>query len=210
MPESRPFGRREPPHNYPTAPDLYADPRNFMYPLDKPTRAKLARRYFDELRNRNKYTEQERLFIDSRIDEALKRFGVTPDEARAKVYPGTDRRRPPTRLSKDEIKKLDLDGLLQRFLGAARLERAKSIPDNLVALSSGNDVISGNVKQYSVQIDLKNRVITHDCDDWKKHMKSRLMCKHLGRVFLAIGKAEATAVLRRILSEKDRWTFNAP
>jgi hypothetical protein len=38
-----------------------------MYPLDKPTRAKLARRYFDELRNRNKYTEQERLFIDSRI-----------------------------------------------------------------------------------------------------------------------------------------------
>jgi hypothetical protein len=39
-----------------------------MYPLDKPTRAKLARRYFDELRNRNKYTEQERLFIDSRID----------------------------------------------------------------------------------------------------------------------------------------------
>ena len=66
------------------------------------------------------------------------------------------------------------------------------------------------VKQYSVQIDLKNRVITHDCDDWKKHMKSRLMCKHLGRVFLAIGKVEATAVLRRILSEKDRWTFNAP
>jgi hypothetical protein len=210
MHESRPFGRREPSHNYPTDPDLYADPRNFMYPLDKPTRAKLARRYFDELRNRNKYTDQERLFIDSRIDEALKRFGVTPDEARAKVYPGTDRRRPPTRLSKEEIKKLDLDGLLQRFLGAARLERAKSIPDNLVALSSGNDVISGNVKQYSVQIDLKNRVITHDCDDWKKHMKSRLICKHLGRVFLAIGKLEATAVLRRILSEKDRWTFNAP
>ena len=67
MPESRPCGRREPPHNSPTDPDLYADPRNFMYPLDKPTRAKLARRYFDELRNRNKYTEQERLFIDSRI-----------------------------------------------------------------------------------------------------------------------------------------------
>jgi hypothetical protein len=77
-------------------------------------------------------------------------------------------------------------------------------------LSSGNDVISGNVKQYPVQIDLKNRVITHDCDDWKKHMKSRLMCKHLGRVFPAIGKVEATAVLRRILSEKDQWTFNAP
>jgi len=144
------------------------------------------------------------------IDEALKRFGVTPDEARAKVYPGTDRHRPPARLSRDEIKKLGLNELLRHFLGTARFERAKLIPNNLVALSSSNDVISGNVKQYLVRIDLRNRVITHDCDDWKKNMKSRLMCKHLGRAFLTIGRAEATAVLRRILSEKDQWTFNAP
>jgi len=210
MPEKKSFGRREPPQNYPTDPEQYADPQNYMYPLDKPIRAKLARRYFDEPRNRSKYTEDERLFIDSRIDEALKRFGTGAEEVLAS-RPRTDRRKLPKRISRNEPGKPDLEALLQRFLGNARLARAKSIPDNLVSLSGlGRGLISGNVKQYLVRIDLKNRVITHDCDDWKKNMRSKLMCKHLGKAFLAIGKSKAVAILREILSEIDDWTFNAP
>jgi hypothetical protein len=210
MPERKPFGRREPPPNYPTDPEQYADPQNYMYPLDKPIRAKLARRYFDESRNRSKYTEEERLFIDSRIDGALKRFGITADEPLVS-HPRPDRRNPPKRTSRNEVGKLDLEALLQRFLGSARLERAKSIPDNLVSLSGlERELISGNVKQYSVKIDLKSRVITHDCDDWKKNMRSKLMCKHLGKAFLAIGNKRAATILRQILSEIDDWTFNAP
>jgi hypothetical protein len=210
VPERKSFGRHEPPQNYPTDPQQYADPQNYMYPLDKPIRAKLARRYFDEARNRDKYTEEERLFIDSRIDEALKRFGIMADEA-LPSRPRNDRRKSPKRISRNEPGKLDLELLLQRFLGSARLERAKSIPDNLVSLSGlERDLISGNVKQYLVRIDLKNRVITHDCDDWKRNMRSRLMCKHLGKAFLSIGNARATTILRQILSEIDDWTFNAP
>ena len=210
MPDRKPFGRNEPPRNNPTGPEQYADPQNFMYPLDKPIRAKLARRYFDEPRNRAKYTEEEILFIDARIDEALKRFGTTADEALA-PRPRTDRRKPLKRASTDELGELDLEELLQRFLGNARLERAKSIPDNLVSLSGLEDnAISGTVKQYMVKIDLENRVITHDCDDWKKNVRSKLMCKHLGKAFLVIGDRRATTILRQILSETDDWTFNAP
>lgn len=210
MPERKPFGRREPPPNYPTDPEQYADPQNYMYPVDEPIRAKLARRYFDESRNRSKYTEEERLFIDTRIDGALKRFGITADEA-LPSRSRTDRRKPLKRVSRDELGKLDLEALLQRFLGSARLERARSIPDNLVSLSGlERDLISGNVKQYSIKIDLKSRAITHDCDDWKKNMRSKLMCKHLGKAFLAIGNKRAATILRQILSEIDDWTFNAP
>ena len=210
MPDKKSFGRLVPPTNYPTDPQLYADPENYMYPLDKPIRAKLARRYFDEPRNRSKYTEDERLFIDSRIDEALKQFGTESGEVPASRR-GTSRRRLPKQISRNELRKLDLEALLQRFLGNARLERAKSIPDNLVSLSGlEHDLISGNVKRYLVRIDLKNRTITHDCDDWKKNMRSKLMCKHLGKAFLAIGNRRATAILRDILSEIDDWTFNAP
>jgi hypothetical protein len=209
MPDRKPFGRNEPPRNYPTGPEQYADPQNFMYPLDKPIRAKLARRYFDEPHNRGKYTEEEILFIDSRIDEALKRFGIVADEAAA-PRPRIDRRKRLKRPSIDELNELDLEGLLQRFLGNTRLERARSIPDNLVSLSGLEDtLISGNVKQYKVKIDLKNRVMTHDCDDWKKNMRSKLMCKHLGKAFLVMGNTRATTILRRILSEIDDWTFNA-
>jgi len=210
MPERKPFGRRERPPNYPTDPEQYADPQNFMYPLDKPVRARLARRYFDEPRNRGKYTEDERLFIDSRIDEALKRFGVSTDQVRAPPRRPSGRRSP-TQVSKNEIDKLRLDELLHRFLGTARLERAKSIPDELVSLSSlSDDSVSGNVKQYLIQIDLGNKTITHDCDDWRRSMKSKLMCKHLGKAFLVIGDPKASAILRRILSEIDDWTFRAP
>jgi hypothetical protein len=210
MPDKKSFGRLTAPPNYPSDPELYADPTNHMYPLDKPNRAKLARRYFDEARNRSKYTEDERLFIDSRIDEALRRFGTGTDEpsaSRRRTY----RRKMPKRVSTDELSKLDLETLLQRFLGSARLERAKSIPDNLVSLSGLEDaLISGRVKQYQVTIDLKNRVITHDCDDWKKNMRSKLMCKHLGKAFLTIGNRTATEILRQILHEIDDWAFNAP
>ncbi len=211
MPDKKPFGRREPPPNYPRDPDMYADPRNYMYPLDRPIRAKLARRYFDEPRNRIKYTEEERLFIDSRIDEALKRFGIPPNEAGTSLPQRTAKRRVPGAPSKEKIEKLDLDQLLKYFLSTARLERAKSIADNLVSLSSqGREVISGRVKQYSVHMDLKNKVIMHDCDDWKRNMKSKLMCKHLGKAFLSIQYSEAIAVLRQILSHRDDWTFKAP
>ncbi len=66
------------------------------------------------------------------------------------------------------------------------------------------------MKRYLVRIDLKNRVITHDCVDWKKNMRSKPMCKDLGKAFLAIDNRKAIAVLREILSEIDDWTFNAP
>jgi len=211
MPERKPFGRREPPPNYPQDLDQYADPQNYMYPLDRPIRAKLARRYFDEPRNRTKYTEEERLYIDSRIDEALKRFAITAYETRAPSSARKRRRKPPAESSRKEIENLGLEELLQRFLGAARLERAKAIPDNMVSLSSlGRDVVSGKVKQYSVQIDIKNKTITHDCEDWKKNMRSKLMCKHLGKALLVLDNAKSVAILRQILLEKDDWTFNAP
>ncbi len=211
MPEKKPFGRQEPPRSYPADPELYADPQNWMYPLDKPIRAKLARRYFDEPRNRSKYTEQERLFIDSRIDEALKRFGIDSNTIQADHPVSIMKRRSPPRISVDDAARSSLEKLLQRFLGAARLERAKSIPDSLVSLSGQDgDMIYGNVKQYLVTIDIKRRIIAHDCDDWKKNMRSKLMCKHLGKVFLTLKNREATALLRQILHEKDQWTFGAP
>jgi hypothetical protein len=46
----------------------------------------------------------------------------------------TYNRRP--RLSAAELDKLGLDDLLKNSLGAARFERAKTIPDDLVSLSS--------------------------------------------------------------------------
>ncbi len=68
-PTKRPYGRPAPPPGYPKDTELYADPENLLYPVNTPVRARLARRYFDDEKNRSKYTEEERQYIDAKIND---------------------------------------------------------------------------------------------------------------------------------------------
>src|SRR2546425_11103189 len=65
-----------PPQGYPKDPEKYGDPANWKYPVHTPFHARAARRYFNEPRNRAKYTPEEQAYIDKKINEALERFGV--------------------------------------------------------------------------------------------------------------------------------------
>src|SRR5204862_8110013 len=69
-------GRLGPPQGYPKDPDRYADPANWKYPVHTPFHARAARRYFNEPRNRLKYTPEEQAYIDKNINESLERFRV--------------------------------------------------------------------------------------------------------------------------------------
>src|SRR5437870_11633401 len=69
-------GRLGPPQGYPKDPDKYADPANWKYPVHTQFHARGARRYFNELRNRAKYTPEEQAYIDKNMNEALDRSGV--------------------------------------------------------------------------------------------------------------------------------------
>jgi hypothetical protein len=203
-PARKPFGRNGPPKGYPKDQSLYADPENWRYPLHTSWNAKAARRYFDELSNRAKYTEDERAYIDWRIDDALKRF-------EQETKPGVTGRPPPRPPSRKKVGELSLKELLRLFLGGARLKRAEEIDNSLVLISeSGPHQISGKIKEYLVQIDLENHRILHDCQDWRKNMQSKNMCKHLGKFLLILDQNTATDLLRDILRNPDEWTFTAP
>lgn len=202
-PDKKPFGREGPPKGYPKDEAVYADSENWRYPLHTPWHAKAARRYFDDSSNRAKYTRDEQAYIDWRINQALEKF--------AKSGPSTSVRRPPPKVPSRKADELTLEQLLRLFLGAARLQRAKEIDDVLVTVSdSASDHILGKVKQYVVEIDLKNRTVLHDCQDWRKNMASKNMCKHLGKFLLALDEKRATNILREVLVNKDKWTFAAP
>src|SRR5256884_5472154 len=69
-------GRLGPPQGYPKDPEKYGDPANWKYPVHTTFHARAARRYFNEPRNRAKYTPEEQAYIDKKINEALERFGV--------------------------------------------------------------------------------------------------------------------------------------
>lgn len=202
-PDKKPFGREGPPKGYPKDQAVYADPENWRYPLHTPSHAKAARRYFDDSSNRAKYTRDEQAYIDWRINQALEKF--------AKSGPSTSVRRPPPKVPSRKAEELTLEQLLRLFLGAARLQRAKEIDDVLVTISdSTSDHILAKVKEYVVEINFKNRTVLHDCQDWRKNVASKNMCKHLGKFLLTLDEKRTTNFLREVLVNKDKWTFTAP
>ena len=151
----------------------------------------------------SKYTEEERVYIDGRIDEALKSFEKQTRTSARRPTP-----KPPARKKIDE---LTLEDLLHLFAGAARLKRALEMDDSLISISeTPTDEISGKVKDYLVRIDLKNHTILHDCEDWRKNMDSKNMCKHLGKFMLSLDEGRATKLLRDVLENKEQWKFTAP
>jgi hypothetical protein len=204
-PEKKSFGRSGPPRGYPKDPSVYADPENWRYPLHTSWHAKAARRYFDDSSNRAKYSGEEQEYIDSRINQAVQKFGTKTEST-------TSHKRPsPIAPKRTKLEELSLEQLLRLFIGGPRLQRAREIDDSLVSLPLiSEDGLTGTVKEYTVRVDMKNRTITHDCQDWRKNMDSKNMCKHLGKFFLSLDERRATDILRQVLKEKEQWSFNAP
>ena len=203
-PEKKPFGRDGPPRGYPKDQSLYADPENWRYPLHTSWHASAARRYFDEPANRNRYSKEEQDYIDWRISQALKK----PKAGSGAPKPA---RRSPATAPHQEIDALSLEDLLRIFLRAPRLERARQMDDSLVSITNEtSDVVEATVKKYMVRIDIPNRTIVHDCQDWRNNMAAKNMCKHLGRLLLTLDEGKAANILRQVLREKGSWSFISP
>jgi len=207
-PARRRDGRQGPLERYPKDPDKYADPANWKYPVHTPFHARAARRYFNELRNRAKYSEAEQAYVDKKINDALTHFGVPVALDPSGREPEAATIQADIPLNKD-IERLTLDELLLAFLGENRLASARVIPSDQVQVDKeSKSLISGSVKAYSVVMDLARERIEHDCVDFRTNRaKGKLLCKHLGAFLLRVDAKAATELLRRLLKERDRWTF---
>ena len=111
-------------------------------------------------------------------------------------------------LNKD-IDAMTREELLGVLLGTNRLASAQGIAPALVSVDKATaTLLSGTVKAYSVRIDTQERRIEHDCVDFRTNRaKARLLCKHLGTFLLHIDRGQAQRLLRRLLRERDTWTF---
>jgi len=207
-PARRRDGRPGPPEGYPKDPDKYADPANWKYPVHTPFHARAARRYFNKPENRAKYAEAEQAYVDRKINEALTHFGVPVALGPSGDEPEAATIQADIPLNKD-IDAMTLDELLPAFLGENRLASARAIPSDQVRVDKeSKTLMSGSVKAYSVVIDLAQERVEHDCVDFRTNRaKGRLLCKHLGAFLLRVEPRGATALLRRLLRERDRWAF---
>ena len=97
---------------------------------------------------------------------------------------------------------------LTRFMDSRRLGRAEKISDSdLTVTESGDESIKARLRDYYIEVDMENQVIKHDCDDWRKGMRRKRMCKHLGKLFLSLPPGQAKRVLERIWKDVDGWGF---
>ncbi len=201
-------GRLGPPEGYPKAPEKYADPANWKYPVHTPFHARAARRYFNKEGNRAKYSPEEQAYIDRRINEALEKFGVAIQVKGGEITEEAGTIQADVPFNKD-IDKLTLDELLLVLLGTNRLASAKGIDPSRVSVDKETEtLLAGTVKAYAVRIDTQEKRIEHDCVDFRTNRaRARLFCKHLGAFCLAIDRVKAVRLLRGLLRERDHWTF---
>ncbi|ABL77548.1 protein of unknown function DUF72 [Thermofilum pendens Hrk 5] len=101
----------------------------------------------------------------------------------------------------------DLDKALRLLAGERRFERATGISDSEVKYTLQGGVLRGTVKQYFVGVDPGGRRIVHDCEDWRKSLETKRLCKHIVKLFQVLPREYSLNVLRDFAENMDEWTF---
>ena len=97
---------------------------------------------------------------------------------------------------------------LLHFTDAGRINRGEKIKNSeLVILLSSEDHLMGEVRDYYIDVDLGQKVIKHNCDDWRKGRGNKRFCKHLVKFFSGLPPGQATRVLSLIWDNIDGWSF---
>ena len=101
-----------------------------------------------------------------------------------------------------------VDGLLQRLTTKSRLDRGRRISDDELSIDEVTDErITATIRDYVIDIDLKERMIIHDCEDWRKGLGIKRICKHLCKLFLSLPANQSIPIIRSIIEEKNKWRF---
>lgn len=93
------------------------------------------------------------------------------------------------------------------FVDKKRFERAEEEKSSVEILEMNENKIKGKVKEYDFEIRIDEKKIIHNCEDWKKRVNSKQFCKHIASVFLYMPEETSKMVLRRVITELDRWVF---
>jgi hypothetical protein len=102
----------------------------------------------------------------------------------------------------------DLEKLLLTFTDSKRLSRAKEIRDDELKIRTQTpNMIEANLRDYSILIDVRGKRIQHDCEDWRKGVASKRICKHINKLILSIDRNIALKLLDNLKQNKNEWKF---
>ncbi|MBM3291828.1 DUF72 domain-containing protein [Candidatus Bathyarchaeota archaeon] len=103
---------------------------------------------------------------------------------------------------------LSISDRIMRFTDSSRLARAEAIEDELKIIQSSNKQIKAEIKDYFIDIDIENKSIRHNCDDWQKGILQKRMCKHVNLLFLKLQPALSKKILDKMWEDREDWKFS--
>lgn len=109
------------------------------------------------------------------------------------------------------IQKADFGELLRKFVSSSRLSRAVGLDDKALKIRRVTtcpvriEAIVHGTKDYTIVLDEEQRMITHNCPDWRRVSVIRRFCKHVAKLFMMLDKKEAIDLLNSIQDEA--WRF---
>jgi len=87
--------------------------------------------------------------------------------------------------------------LVKFFTDAGRIRRAENISDEDVSFDIlSESLVKGKVKDYIVIVDLKNKIIIHNCPDFSRVSVNKQFCKHLVKFFSLMRRKLSVKILR--------------
>jgi len=102
-----------------------------------------------------------------------------------------------------------VETLVSAFLEGGRFERARELVDKVVIEEFGKEIIRARVKEYIIIINMPEKKLKHDCDDWTKRIGQKQFCKHVAAFFLALDKQESLRILTEICKSINSWVFES-
>jgi uncharacterized protein YecE (DUF72 family) len=100
------------------------------------------------------------------------------------------------------------ESLLRQFADEGRILRGRVIRDNeLKDITFKEQKLLGKIRKYSILIDLKEKLIQHDCDDWQRIKNRKKFCKHIIKLLLRISKKESLKILKTVKENLNQWKF---
>jgi uncharacterized protein YecE (DUF72 family) len=99
---------------------------------------------------------------------------------------------------------------LVRFTSTSRLSRAEEMSDGdlVINLNAGGRV-HAEIRGYIIDIDSDAKLLRHDCDDWRKGIDQKRICKHIAKLFLALPPGQAKLLLGDMWENREAWRFES-
>jgi len=97
---------------------------------------------------------------------------------------------------------------LLKLTDLGRIRRGRDINDDVLTIQkSSDDMIKAKVKNYTIEFHLKEKILRHDCDDWRKGIEEKRLCKHVVKVLFSIKPEKAQGIIKSIIENKHNWKF---